>query len=278
MLIICPHCATRHEVPDDYIGEAGRKVRCSGCREIWLAERPAPADTVETAADNADERPGTAETSAESGFDAVPPGDAPESAAPPPQGMPRPAKGRLKRPPPAASKSRFERWPAISIAASVCLLLALTAMRERVVRIAPQMAKLYAAVGMNVNLRGLNLDNVATKLFTEGDAKLLIVAGDVTNPTGHPIALPPLRFALRNDKGLEVYSWTARLDQPELGPGEVLPFKRRLAAPPADGKDVQVRFLSGTDLASLGGMEMKPAETKAPEPKPAEHKPAEASH
>jgi hypothetical protein len=45
-------------------------------------------------------------------------------------------------------------------------------------------------------------------------------------------------------------SWTARPERATLGAGEALPFRSRLAAPPADGNDVLVRFLARADLSN----------------------------
>ena len=37
MHIVCPHCTTSYEVNPASFGEAGRTVRCSRCKETWLA-------------------------------------------------------------------------------------------------------------------------------------------------------------------------------------------------------------------------------------------------
>lgn len=37
MIIQCPACATRYEVPDQAVGREGRKVRCARCRHSWQA-------------------------------------------------------------------------------------------------------------------------------------------------------------------------------------------------------------------------------------------------
>ncbi|MDO9062642.1 MAG: zinc-ribbon domain-containing protein, partial [Bradyrhizobium sp.] len=47
MHIICPHCTTSYAIKLATLGEAGRTVRCSRCKEVWLAR---PEDAVELAA------------------------------------------------------------------------------------------------------------------------------------------------------------------------------------------------------------------------------------
>src|SRR5512136_1124625 len=47
MHIVCPHCTTSYAIDPATLGGAGRTVRCSRCKEVWLAR---PEDAVETAA------------------------------------------------------------------------------------------------------------------------------------------------------------------------------------------------------------------------------------
>src|ERR1700712_2737665 len=39
MHIICPHCTTPYVIDLAILGSTGRTVRCSRCREVWLARR-----------------------------------------------------------------------------------------------------------------------------------------------------------------------------------------------------------------------------------------------
>ena len=47
MHIICPHCTTSYAIDLATLGGAGRTVRCSRCKEVWLAR---PQDAVDMAA------------------------------------------------------------------------------------------------------------------------------------------------------------------------------------------------------------------------------------
>ena len=47
MHIVCPHCTTSYAIELATLGAAGRTVRCSRCKEVWLAR---PEDAVEVAA------------------------------------------------------------------------------------------------------------------------------------------------------------------------------------------------------------------------------------
>src|SRR5580692_11432351 len=47
MHIICPHCTTSYAIDLATLGAAGRTVRCSRCKEVWLAR---PEDATELVA------------------------------------------------------------------------------------------------------------------------------------------------------------------------------------------------------------------------------------
>ncbi len=126
---------------------------------------------------------------------------------------------------------------------------ALIGLRKDIVRHVPQMASFYSTIGLPVNLRGLVFQDVKISNETHDGVPVLVVEGAVVSTVGVPVDVPRIRFALRNASGAEVYSWTAQPSQPVLEPGETLPFRSRLASPPADGQDLQVRFFTKRDAA-----------------------------
>src|SRR5215813_4799036 len=44
MHIVCPHCTTSYAINLATLGATGRNVRCSRCKEVWLAR---PEDAIE---------------------------------------------------------------------------------------------------------------------------------------------------------------------------------------------------------------------------------------
>ena len=120
--------------------------------------------------------------------------------------------------------------------------------RNDVVRLLPQTAPLYAAVGLPVNVRGLTFENVRMSRAEHEGVGVLVVEGSIINVTGKPVEVPRLRLAVRNEAKNEVYAWTALPSRTVLPPGEALPFRSRLASPPADARDVQVRFFNKRDV------------------------------
>jgi hypothetical protein len=145
--------------------------------------------------------------------------------------------------------TRSYRMPA-AILVLACIVGALIAWRGTVVRHAPQMASLYASLGMPVNLRGLVFSEVRVSRDTHDGVPVLVVEGTIASVASKPVEVPRLRFALRNEAGGEVYAWTAMPAREVLEPGEKLPFKSRLASPPGDGRDVTVRFFNRGDAVA----------------------------
>jgi hypothetical protein len=132
------------------------------------------------------------------------------------------------------------------IAAAAAFLL----MREDVVGALPSTASLYAMIGLPVNLRGLAFETVRTSRATEGGAAVLVVDGSIHNIEAKPVAVPRLRFAIRDDKNVEVYSWMVVPARSVLESGDTMPFKSRLASPPVNGRAVAVRFVRRDDLVA----------------------------
>ena len=118
------------------------------------------------------------------------------------------------------------------------------------VRWLPQTASLYAAIGLPVNLRGLVFTNITTEKEAQEGVAVLVVDGAIVNDSKRSVDVPRLRFAIRDQDGHEIFTWTALPARNALMPGETLPFRTRLASPPRDGQQVLVRFFNRRDLAA----------------------------
>ena len=125
---------------------------------------------------------------------------------------------------------------------------AIVGWRAQIVRLAPQTASVYAAIGLPVNLRGLAFRNIKSSEEMHEGVPVLVVEGEIVNVVTSTVEVPRLRFSVRNAAGVEVYAWTAMPSQSLLAARETLPFRSRLASPPADTRDVQVRFFHRRDL------------------------------
>lgn len=154
------------------------------------------------------------------------------------------------------SRKRMFPWPRPGLRAAIVafavILAGLIAGRAKVVQVAPQTASLYGAIGLPVNLRGLVFENVRTTGEVHEGVPVLIVEGSIANAVNRTVDVPRLRFAMRNRAGQEIYAWTSVTGRSILAPGETTAFRTRLASPPAEGRDVAVRFFTRRDF--LAGM------------------------
>jgi hypothetical protein len=159
-----------------------------------------------------------------------------------------------RAPKPKKSRTRTIKLPRLGLPAAIVVLMAILAtlvgFRTQVVRFAPQTASLFGAIGLPVNLRGLAFENVRTTGEVHEGVPVLIVEGTIANVTNKTVEVPRLRFAMRNAAGHEIYAWTTVTGRSILSPGETATFRSRLASPPADGRDVIVRFLNRRDLVA----------------------------
>jgi hypothetical protein len=155
--------------------------------------------------------------------------------------------GRLFRLP------RIPFMPAIGLptacTAMGALILALMIWRAEIVRLLPQTATFYKMVGLEVNLRGLAFKDIKVTNETVDGKPVLVIEGIIVGETRKPVELPRLRFSVRDAQGAEIYAWNAVLEQPALNPGERAYFKSRLASPPPEGRNIDVRFFNKRDLA-----------------------------
>jgi predicted Zn finger-like uncharacterized protein len=284
MHIVCPHCTTSYAIDPATLGMAGRSVRCSRCKEVWLAR---PEDAIEIApvaamaaagqeAGNADDTAAQWEAMAREEGEAsdTPVIDSPsisgdwpvdgESSAqsadsdwPSVAGDDLEATARrqswlrklLPRPRTGAPRKPLVSLPTYC-AAMGALVLALIIWRVDVVRLLPQTATFYKLVGLEVNLRGLMFKDVKITTETVEGKPVLVIEGVITGETRKAVELPRLRFSVRDAQGAEIYAWNTVLEQPVLKPGERAWFKSRLASPPPEGRHIDIRFFNKRDLAA----------------------------
>ncbi len=126
---------------------------------------------------------------------------------------------------------------------SVVLSVGVILMREPIVRAAPNMAGLYSVVGLNVNLRGLEFNDLRTFQEYEKGGVVLIVEGRITNTRERSTHVPALFLALRSSDAQEVYTWTVEPRVRRIPAGQYLRFSTRVASPPEIATDVHVSFI-----------------------------------
>jgi predicted Zn finger-like uncharacterized protein len=230
MLIDCPGCAKSYRISRATLGPNGKNVACPHCLTSWFATVDAAAieadDTSREEVSNASEITAEAvsgrsrETSYEELY------GSPAAIALPSKPVRKPGLPRA----------------ALAICASIGLAVGLIGFRTTIVKLWPQANKIYGAAGFPVNQRGLGLQNVRVNLIRDGAQEVLVVEGEVANLRNNKAAVPRLRMAVRDPQGHEIYTWDAASPKTKLEGLETISFRARLAAPPAEGHDVFVRF------------------------------------
>lgn len=153
---------------------------------------------------------------------------------------------------PLRGKRRRLQWPLSRLQSGILALIVANAIvigwRGDFVRAMPQTASFYSWLGLPVNIRGLEFENLGTTTEQHEGVPILVINGDIVNVTGKTVTVPHLRFAVRNAARQEIYSWTAVPPVATLPPGHGVAFHTRLASPPPDAHDVVVRFLNRNDI------------------------------
>lgn len=176
---------------------------------------------------------------------------------------------RRRRVEPRASAERRHRAPprrAIVAVCSLTLVCLTLAGRERIVTRLPMTDRVFAAIGLPVNLAGVDFRNVASKVTEIDGQKVLAVTGEVVNlRMSASTTLPALTLTARGADGRALYVWTTAATTSKLGPGETATFRSRLAAPPEEAREVVVALAEPAKQFA----QAEPAKSKESKGKPA---------
>jgi predicted Zn finger-like uncharacterized protein len=251
MVIVCPSCASEYIIDPTRLGADGRTVRCANCRTTWFVTAEAEQSTddpdgilsdlpSQPAWDKAN-RAGEAGPERLSGY----PGDAQKNASPD-------ARKALTFSFSKLASARLARRVAVALVTIGCFALPFLVVgsRARVVEALPATAKLYAGVGLPVNLRGLEFRGMKSELVAAGADIVLVVEGDVVNITGRDATVPPIEISVRGAEGQMLYTWTNDAPRAVLGPSETASFRARLTSPPEGARHVLVHFAARGDGAA----------------------------
>jgi predicted Zn finger-like uncharacterized protein len=235
MILTCPECATGYFVEDGQIPASGRKVRCAACGARWTAYGERALELVASEEEGAVAKP-------------EPESEAEAQAEPEPltaEDLPRVFRGRAEE-----EKKMREAALAGAVSAAAALGLALLigsaiVFREQVVRVWPQTASTYAAIGLPVNPIGLVIEQVHAEPSLEQGHATLAVSGVIRNVVGREVTAPPLRISLLNAQGKRVAGQIATLQNARVPPGETRHFVTSIYDPPFSAASLEVEFAPG---------------------------------
>lgn len=226
-------------------------IVCANCGETW----PVPGNPVTAATMDApeDESAGEGASRALSLWSA-PAGEWPASRSL--EAMRRPfvtydgvggpterawaAKIEADRDPPVVVPSRVPQFAAA--VASAIFLVSLFVGRDAAVTAIPDLAGLYSAVGLPVNLDGFAIRGLEAERRGAGVAATLVVRGRIENVSGVARPVPPLVVDFRD--GARTPTGTRSFDPParDIAPGEAAPFEVTMLAVPERTDEIVVRL------------------------------------
>lgn len=276
MIITCPNCQTRYQLAEKAIGSAGRKVLCAHCQKSWnavpekeqplpkpklVAEQEAPVhrrkneDEIFTAEDEAalDAEFAAADVVQTPEAPSVPPSDdtdasvedvAEDESAKNPDSknyramLRRQALLRKQLP---TGRIRFHARVLIAGLLGVTIVGGLM-FRTDIVRLLPDMAGVYSAIGLPVNVNGLEFTGVETLRSMQNGVDVMLVTGRVHNISGKQAGVPPIVVSILDEQGNSVYSWSVMPLARVLGPNEKIEFEARLNSAPAGAQAIRLGF------------------------------------
>jgi predicted Zn finger-like uncharacterized protein len=278
VIIACPNCGTQYQVPFGTVGAGGRDVQCAQCGKTWHAKAEAPppapppvpavppsptADALFSPADEAAldiefEAAAAAETASSARsvissehqrtLDEIRAAIAPKPAMNDidPAALSKSQKAFTKRQQglaarlPLARMRRTARLAAFVALASILMLG--YALRYDLVTWFPQLAGLYAAVGLPVNVIGLEFSDAKTLTLLRDGKTVMQISAKMRAIAGRTVPVPPILVSLLDANGAPVYQWTVTPPTPNMDPGDVVPFTTEMNSPPDAAVTVRLSF------------------------------------
>lgn len=250
MILTCTSCSTRYYADDAAIGPSGRTVRCAACGYAWFAEphlelRATAEAPVARVSEAPVEEPLTRERVERLRRAAEQTGPAPSAAA----------KFRQQQ----TDRMRRERMRAAVVvwgatgAALAASASGMVVFRQDVAELWPRSASAFAALGLDVNVYGLEFYDLAVERDFEGATPVLVVSGEVRNIGRDDKLVPPVRISLRDTRSQEIFEVVNAVTDQPIAAGAAVPFEIRVENPPSDAVDLEATFASFTELPVADG-------------------------
>ncbi len=289
VVIACPQCGTRYQVAPETLGRRGRKVTCAHCGGTWRATagEPNPSGDQLFGAEEEAELD-AAFAAAEKAASARPATEARDDReANPAEGAPLPSITEIKaamvpRRRPAAPSNKNERQRQkdfvkrqaaqgrnsplarfrrglrlFGVATLIGLIACGVTFRTEIVRQFPDLAGAYEALGLGVNVVGLEFRDVTTLLALKGGANVLRVDARIYSVAARRVPVPPVVVTLLDSQGSRLYEWSVAPAVPELRPGEIADFTTQLSSPPSGAARVRLTFSDGRTPAVSATADME---------------------
>jgi predicted Zn finger-like uncharacterized protein len=225
MIITCPQCSSRYLLSAYALAPEGRKVKCSGCGEVWHQNpdhdelRPAPSEKPESFKESLGHLGHT-----ELEFRDIPESVKPLRDLPPLSSAPKKGNPRL---------SPIQSGYATALAV-FCLLSGLMVMQRQAIvdRWLPS-AALFDAAGLSFTVpgEGLMFDVVSVTTEKKDNAEIFNIEGRILNITPRSLNVPYLYADIRDADGELISQINIPLEQKTIDTGQSLDFSTRAELP-----------------------------------------------
>jgi predicted Zn finger-like uncharacterized protein len=245
MILTCPECTTRYQTDASLFAPPGRKVKCAKCAHVWLQAAPPPEPELNAAM----EEPSAPES--------VPEPEPQRAAYDAPADYAPAATSYVARQntyAPATQPKRRGSWASrlalvfgwVALVGAVLLVgWSADSYRQQIASLWPQSSSLYAALGLHVNARGIDIRDVVDNVVKEDGQPVLAVSGTLANITKRELTVPQVSVTLTDDDKRTLYQWSFSSGVQTLKPGQTVRFRTRLSSPPSGVRHLEVR-LGGT--------------------------------
>jgi predicted Zn finger-like uncharacterized protein len=260
MILTCASCATRYYADEASIPPQGRSVRCAACGNTWRVEK-------ELVLDNGSAQPATFVDEPKLTREQIERARRASAGA----GSPT-AQARARQ----IQRQRLEKLRTAAVAwgaagaSLVVLLTGAVVFRQGVAKVWPNTASAYAAMGLSVNITGLEFSDLAIERNEEGQTHTLTVSGAVRNIGGAVKDAPVLRFGLLDRNADEVHTWLVSLGGPPIPPGGARQFSTVIKSPPVSAVDLEATFATASEAKRAPAVAHAEAAAPAHAPEPAE--------
>lgn len=232
MIVVCPTCATRQDLPQSNLDLDGSLIRCTRCGHSWIESRalsvvegPGYPDIMVRGPQRLSQGDVIAERDIMRLAKAARAAEAKLAAA------------RQKR------RQDMKGWALLALC-TIVPLAAASLMPDVTMRLFPPAARLYAMAGAHVNLRGLEFRNVGQQHRTIDGVRVLAIQGEIVNTSGRSRKIPTLVFHLKDERQQQVYGWELNSTTRPIEPGEASSFVTRIASPPENACEIEIGFAS----------------------------------
>jgi len=142
-------------------------------------------------------------------------------------------------------------WGATGVALAASATGAV-AFRQDVAEMWPRSASAFAALGLDVNVYGLEFYDLTVERAFDGATPILLVSGEVRNIGRDEKLVPPVRLSLRDSRSNEIFDLVNVVTDQPLAAGAAMPFQIRVENPPGDAVDLEATFASFAETSFAG--------------------------